>query len=86
VARLCDADPLTFALSGGEDFELLFAVAPDDAEPVIRAVKEDTGTPVAILGEAVPPEEGIWIRGTDGAWEKLSRSGYDHFKNPQGGA
>ena len=81
VARLYDAEPLKFALSGGEDFELLFTVAPGDAERVARAVQEATGTPVSILGEAVPVEEGIRIHRTDGAWHRLDSSGYDHFKN-----
>ena len=86
VARLCEAEALAFALSGGEDFELLFSVAPGDAEQVARAVKDATGAPVSVLGEAVPTEEGVCIRRTDGIWHRLDRSGYDHFKNVQSGA
>jgi thiamine-monophosphate kinase len=82
VARLCDAGGLAFALTGGEDFELLFTVAPHDAEAVARAVEAATGTPVTLIGEAVPPEEGVCIR-LDGSWYPLDRSGYDHFKNTQ---
>lgn len=81
VARLCDTEALTFALSGGEDFELLFAVAPGDAEQVARAVKDATGAPVSVLGEAVPPEQGICLRREDGAWHPLPDTGYEHFKS-----
>jgi len=79
VARLCGEEGLAFALSGGEDFELLFAVAPHDAETVARAVQAATGAPVSVLGEAVPPEEGVRIR-RDGAWHPLANAGYEHFK------
>lgn len=81
VARRCDAKGLAFALSGGEDFELLFAVAPRDAEGVARAVEAATGTPVTIIGEAVPPAEGVRIRGQDGGWDGLPEAGYEHFKD-----
>jgi thiamine-monophosphate kinase len=80
VARLCGGEALTFALSGGEDFELLFAVASCDAEKVARAVKDATGTPVSVIGEAVPPEEGIRIRREGEGWTPLAAAGYEHFR------
>jgi thiamine-monophosphate kinase len=80
IARLCEEEGLAFALSGGEDFELLFTVAPHDVEAVTRAVQEATGTPVSVIGEAVPPEEGVRIRRA-GAWHPLESSGYEHFKD-----
>lgn len=79
VARLCGEEGLTFALSGGEDFELLFTVAPGDAERVARAVEAATGTPISVIGEGIPPEEGVRIR-RDDAWHPLSNAGYEHFK------
>lgn len=80
IARLCEEEGLSFALSGGEDFELLFTVATRDAETVARAVQAATGTPVSVIGEAVPPQEGVRIR-RDGAWHPLESSGYEHFKD-----
>ena len=81
VARRCDAGGLAFALSGGEDFELLFAVAPRDAEGVARAVQDATGTPVTLIGEAVSPEECVQIRGQEGSWQPLPEAGYEHFRD-----
>lgn len=81
VARACDADGLGFALSGGEDFELLFTVAPRDADHVIQAVRSATGTPVTVVGEAVTAADGVRIRKPEGTWLPLADTGYDHFRN-----
>jgi thiamine-monophosphate kinase len=75
-----EEEGLSFALSGGEDFELLFTVATRDAEAVARAVQAATGTPVSVIGEAVPPEEGVRIR-RDGVWHPLASAGYEHFRD-----
>jgi thiamine-monophosphate kinase len=80
VARLCGEEAMAFAMSGGEDFELLFAVSPGDASSATRAVSEATGTPVTVIGEATPPEEGIRIRPGDGSRVPLPDTGYAHFR------
>ena len=71
VARELEESPTHFALNGGEDYELLFAIAPEDAE------KLDPGQ-VTIIGEFVEGEHVTLIR-EDGATERLAASGWDHF-------
>ena len=71
---------MAFAMSGGEDFELLFTVSPRDVSSVTRAVSSATGTPVAVIGEAAPAEEGIRIRQGDGTRVPLADTGYAHFQ------
>jgi hypothetical protein len=80
VARLCGEEAMAFAMSGGEDFELLFAISPRDAPSVTRAVSEATGTPITVIGEAAPPEQGIRIRPGDGTRVPLADTGYAHFR------
>ncbi len=81
VAELMKIDPMKWVLSGGEDFELLFA-AP---QKVIKKVKKEFE--VQVVGEitAVPHIEGnsfdefryVFER-MDGSCEELS-GGYNHF-------
>lgn len=68
AARLGE-DPLTYALSGGEDLEILFA-APDGPAP--RAFAVEVGE-VTVEGPALLLREG-------GAAEPLEGLGYDHFR------
>jgi thiamine-monophosphate kinase len=65
---------LEFALSGGDDYELLFTVSPDRADELERAA-----LPVAVtrIGEMV---EGRSVTCTSGGVPMaLGRRGYDHF-------
>lgn len=73
AGELLGVDPLNFALSGGEDFELLFSAAPDKLDQLTQ-----TGLNLYIVGKIVPPgPEPILIR-TDGS-RSLLPGGYNHF-------
>ncbi|MDQ2800945.1 MAG: thiamine-phosphate kinase [Armatimonadota bacterium] len=67
---------LDLALDGGEDFELLLAVAPNDVAAVQSAVAA-TGTSLTAIGEIV--RTGFRILAPDGAELPLERRGWDHF-------
>src|SRR5215471_16928625 len=59
VKRLCGRralDPLALALHGGEDFELLFTVAPDNVSRLPRKVD---GVPISRIGEITAATESI---------------------------
>jgi len=73
AARLTGNDPLTFALSGGEDFELLFSVAPRDRQQLERR-----GIDVVTVGKVTDGAAGILIQRPDGNRETLV-GGYNHF-------
>jgi thiamine-monophosphate kinase len=71
-------DPLSFALSGGEDYELLFTV------PVFKITKAlqlpgSTGVAVKSIGRMVPAAQGINLITRDGKRTPLKKQGYDHF-------
>jgi thiamine-monophosphate kinase len=55
IAEIQNRNPLDWALSGGEDYELLLCIAPEHAEVVQNAI-EKTGTPCTIIGRVVPRE------------------------------
>ncbi len=72
--------PLDHALSDGEDFELLFCVAAEDAERVREQGFDDdaVGRPVQI--GVIEAEPGIRMRGQDGRVHLLEVSGFDHMR------
>ncbi len=80
VAGAVGADPLDWALFGGEDYELLFTAPADRAPELVRQVQEETGTPVGIIGEITPAEEGTTLVRADGVTLPLRKGGWDHFR------
>jgi thiamine-monophosphate kinase len=66
AARDLGADPLALALGGGEDYELLFTLPPEDAPRVLGAVRAATGTPCTVVGEIVSARKGLRLIEPDG--------------------
>lgn len=66
-------NPITCALSGGEDYELLFAVAEKDLEKV-RYMPE-----VSIIGEITDAKDGIKLHTTGGNVHDIIAQGWKHF-------
>lgn len=68
-------DPLMLALHGGEDYELLFTVAPANAS---RLPKRVDGVSVTRIGEIKEAGEGVRISEGAKVW-KLEPGGWEHF-------
>lgn len=67
-------DPITCALNGGEDYELLFTVAQSDYEKIL-------GNPyLSIIGHITDTESGINLVDKQGAIVPLKAQGWNHFK------
>ena len=78
VTELCGRralDPLQLALHGGEDFELLFTVKPDD---VARLPRRVDGARITRIGEVRSKNEGVKISEGTRIWE-LNPGGWKHF-------
>ncbi|MGC8490844.1 MAG: thiamine-phosphate kinase [Syntrophobacteraceae bacterium] len=78
VARAAGADPLEWALSGGEDYELLFTAAPEDVPVLEKMVLEATGTACAQIG-VISTGAGVVLRLADGTRIDPAVKGWDHF-------
>jgi thiamine-monophosphate kinase len=78
AARLAPADPFAPAVSGGEDYELLFAVPPARLAALTR-VAHRFGAPVTRIGEVRPRREGLVLVGEGGRPYRPPRLGYTHF-------
>lgn len=66
-------DPTTCALSGGEDYELLFTIDPKDLDKV-RFLPD-----VYIAGEIVPASDGFMLHTTGGNRHPITAQGWSHF-------
>jgi len=73
-----ELDPLTFALSGGEDYELLFTVPVSQISKAVL-LPGATGVAVKSIGRMVPAAKGITLITRDGKRVPLKKQGYDHF-------
>jgi thiamine-monophosphate kinase len=66
-------DPITCALHGGEDYELLFTIDPKDLDK-IRVMPD-----VYIIGEIMAPESGIKLLSTGNQLHTIKAQGWVHF-------
>lgn len=84
AARTClsaDPDALETILTGGDDYELLLAIPPENATAFTQSAGA-AGTSVHRIGELAGPASTpspITVRGPDGAPRHFDRPGYTHF-------
>lgn len=70
-----DMNPITAAMNGGEDYELLFTIKQEDY-PKIEALKQ-----VAVIGHMTEKEAGVNIISHDNISVPVQAQGWDHLKN-----
>ena len=67
---------MRFALSGGEDYELLFCAAPQ----VIDTTKNMIDTQITVIGKITKEHPGeVILLNADGNRIELDEKGWDHF-------
>lgn len=69
-------DPLALALSGGEDYELLFTLPPAKKE-LLPPLAERLALPLTVIGE-IDAGAGVRVATPEGEYRPTS-AGYDHF-------
>jgi len=67
------------ALSGGEDFELLFTLSIKEAKRLILYMARHKYPPVTLIGEVVLKSRGLNFVGDEGRVSKIRPKGYMHF-------
>ena len=68
------------ALFDGEDFELLFTVRPGRQDSFERAWRRAFRLPCTRIGAITRQRGAIECRGADGECRRLTRRGYEHFR------
>jgi thiamine-monophosphate kinase len=74
-ARL-DADPVTLAASGGEDYELLITCDAKDSDSIVKAI-QGTGSSATVIGEIVDGSGAVLVS-SDGSEGPLPEA-WGHF-------
>jgi thiamine-monophosphate kinase len=69
------ADPWKAALVGGEDYELLLAIAPADREAAARAAE------LSFIGSFTDPADGLVVVDGQGETRRVDPGGWDHFSS-----
>jgi thiamine-monophosphate kinase len=72
-------DPLAFALSGGEDYELLMT-APADRVHDLTAALAEIGVRLTMIGEIVRHEFGRHVHAPGRPPQPLTAGGFEHFR------
>jgi thiamine-monophosphate kinase len=73
--RADGSTPLEHALGDGEDFELILAVPPHEAERMLR--DQPLGVPLTAIGEFIA-EPGLWRADPQGKRSKMVPQGWQH--------
>lgn len=76
-ARARARDPVSYALSGGEDYELLFTVPPAKT-PRVDALIHQRLLRATAIGLMTPRRQGLRLIGKDGTTRPLTAKGYEH--------
>jgi len=72
-------DPQEYALKGGEDYVLVFTIAPEKAKSLEDAYCQKFGVTPHLIGEIVATP-GIEMTQPDGCTKPIESAGWDHFK------
>jgi thiamine-monophosphate kinase len=78
VASAAGDDPLRYALEGGEDFELIVAIAPRAFRYLARRFEAHFKRPLLVVGR-LDAELGLRIREDSEAARELVPAGWDHL-------
>ena len=76
AAEFLNKNPIDYALYGGEDFQLLFTMNPEQFQQLQAA---DTGAIFALIGEVLPPGKGVVMIDEQADMHLLQPKGYNHF-------
>lgn len=81
VARAAGVRAEGWALTGGEDYQLLFTTAPTNVAEIQTLLAARTGIVAEVIGHIQPAAAGISVASTDGTVKTHPRhSGWDHFR------
>jgi thiamine-monophosphate kinase len=78
LERARGGDAVALALHGGEDYQLLLAVAPADLEELAELARV-WGVATTAVGELVEGEPVVWLKDASGQ-RLLAPGGHDHFR------
>jgi len=79
AANVLGRDAIAWALTGGEDYELLWCVAPENVEVVVRTVMQATGTSVTVVGRCIEKTNAPVILVSPDGRRTVAAGAFTHF-------
>ena len=79
AAEVCGGSALEWALSGGEDYQLLLTVAEQDVDLLRGLARKRAGQSLHSVGRIVRGA-GVVLLARDGSRREISYRGYEHFR------
>jgi thiamine-monophosphate kinase len=73
-------DPVSFSLSGGEDYTLLVTVSPEHAAGICETYYNVFKSPLYRIG-VITDSQVLQLQHPDGTIENITASGWEHFKS-----
>ncbi len=70
-------DPITCALNGGEDYELLMTIKQEDFDKIEKHPE------ISIIGFMTDPDQGVNLITKQGNVKEIQAQGWQHFKKPE---
>ncbi len=71
-------DPLSFALAGGEDYELLFTISPDALDTIESLYSSQFSSPFIVIGEICETQK-CELMYPNGHSKQIKSTGWEHF-------
>lgn len=78
TAQQLGQDPVQWALTSGEEYELLLAVSPDLVEQAAELIAEKGGTTLTQIG-SITEGEGVTVLDENGKPMEVTTGGWNHF-------
>ncbi len=79
LAERLGEDGLHWAMTGGEDYQLVGTMAAERAEEICAQYRKETGGIISLIG-IVKPGNGVYLL-QDGIEHQAEQRGYDHFNS-----
>ncbi|HEX8034609.1 MAG TPA: thiamine-phosphate kinase [Ktedonobacterales bacterium] len=79
IAAAYGRDPLDLALSGGEEYELLFSVPSTGLDIALVAVRSVGGS-ASVIGALTEARDGMQVRLRNGSLRPITPRGWDHLR------
>lgn len=77
AAGMLGKSAVDYALYGGEDYQLVFTISPQQFALISQA---DIGVSLTVVGEVTDPSLGIVLVAENGSSSPLEAKGYNHFR------
>lgn len=77
AAAMLGKTAVDYALYGGEDYQLVFTIAPAQFK---LAAQVDMGVRLTVIGEVTDQSQGVILVSEDGRASPLQAKGYNHFR------